>query len=122
MITFQRQMALSHMDLTALDLLFEGDRARMKEWIGIYLEEAPPLFQRLSDSQAQGDVPGLTTAAHDLRPLAHYLGAPHMLELITIISHRARTEGAAACFDPVQELLAFGASAEMELRATLKDR
>ena len=110
-------MASARIDLSALDQLFEGDKSRMREWIDIYLQEAPPLFKRLAEYQENGDVVGLTSAAHDLRPLAHYLGTPHVLELLTAIGQRARDEGTLACRDPVQDLLAFGASAEAELRA-----
>lgn len=117
MVTFQRQMALSHMDLTALDLLFEGDRARMKEWIAIYLEEAPPLFRQLGVCQESGDAAGLVSLAHDLRPLAHYLGVPHVLELLAVIGQLARTEGTPACCGLVQELTSFSMNAETELRA-----
>ena len=110
-------MAQSHIDLSALENLFEGDRSRVKEWITIYLEEAPPLFTRLSECQEKGDVAGLTSIAHDLRPLAHYLGVPHVLDLLTAVGQQARVEGAAACLQPVRELMAFSLNAENELRA-----
>ena len=112
-------MHAPNIDLSALDQLFDGDQARVREWITIYLEEAPPLFHRLCTAQKNGDVEGLTSVAHDLRPLAHYLGAPHILDLLTTIGQRARSDGAAACHAQVRELSTFGANAENELRATL---
>ena len=104
-------------DLSALNDLFEGDRSRMKEWVDIYLEEAPPLFMELSTCQQGGDVPGLVSIAHDLKPLAYYLGVPQVFELLTEIAQRARAEGAPACGELVQELVAFSMIAETELRA-----
>ncbi len=110
-------MAPPTIDLSALDDLFDGDHARMREWTDLYLQEAPILFKRLAHCHERGDVDGLTSAAHDLRPLAHYLGAPHVLELLTALGQRTRATDAQPCNDVVQQLLAFGTSAEAELRA-----
>jgi CheY-like chemotaxis protein/HPt (histidine-containing phosphotransfer) domain-containing protein len=79
-----------HIDLTYLERLYKGDRARIAQWIHIYLEEAPAQFQRLSDSLEKNDTERLASAAHDLRPQAHYVGAVRMLELLIAIGQRAR--------------------------------
>lgn len=104
-------------DLSALENLFEGDRARVREWIAIYLEEAPPLFRKLAECQESGDTTGLVSLAHDLRPLAYYLGVPRVLDLLSDIGQRARTGGAATCDALVRELITFSGNAEAELRA-----
>lgn len=104
-------------DLSYLERLYKGDRSRMEQWVGIYLEEAPSQFEQLSHSLANGDTQGLISAAHDLRPQAHYVGAPRMLELLISIGQLARTDGCTACSNLVSDLLVVGRSVEAELRA-----
>ncbi len=115
-------MPAAHIDLAYLERLYKGDRARVEQWIGIYLEEAPPLFARLKWSMEQNDVPNLIAAAHDLRPQAHYLGTPKLLELLVAISERARADGAAACTGLVNELLALGDDVAEELRTAFASK
>lgn len=112
-------MPAEHIDLSYLERLYKGDRARVAQWIGFYLEEAPPLFAQLKRSMEQDDVPHLIAATHDLRPQAHYLGTPKLLELLMAISERARADGAAACVELVHEVLALGDAVAQELRAAI---
>jgi len=108
-----------HIDLTYLERLYKGDRARIAQWIHIYLEEAPAQFQRLSDSLEKNDTERLASAAHDLRPQAHYVGAVRMLELLIAIGQRAREDSANACAGMVGELRSLGALVEDELKTVI---
>ena len=89
--------------LSYLERLYKGDRTRIAQWIGVYLEEAPGTFQQLADSMEQGDGKRLAAAAHDLRPYAHYLGAGRMLELLIALGQHVRTDGPTAPMEPVKE-------------------
>jgi HPt (histidine-containing phosphotransfer) domain-containing protein len=109
----------SLIDLSYLERLFKGDRARIHAWIRIYLEEAPAQFQRLTDVVASNDAQALALGAHELRPQAHYLGTPRMLELLIAVSEMARTGDTSACRDAVAELVALGEAVDAELRAVL---
>lgn len=106
-------------DLRVLEELFKGDRSRVHEWLQLYLEEAPKIFAQVKDARRQGDAEALARAAHELRPQAHYLGAPHLLALLLDIGERCRTTGADACGEAVEELLALGERADAEIRAVL---
>ena len=109
-------MTARYIDLTYLERLYKGDRSRIEQWIRLYLEEAPATFKQLSDCVQRADSEGLAAAAHDLRPYAHYLGAPRMLDLLIAIGQRSRTEGAASAAELVQEVLALSEGADTELR------
>ncbi|MBL0044877.1 MAG: Hpt domain-containing protein [Flavobacteriales bacterium] len=106
-------------DLSYLERLYKGDRTRIAQWIGVYLEEAPGTFQQLADSMEKGDGERLAAAAHDLRPYAHYLGAGRMLQLLIAIGQRVRSDGPTAAAEPVKEVLTLSTAAEDELRAVL---
>jgi len=106
-------------DLSTLDHLFKADRSRVNEWLRLYLEEVPGIFAQLKAAQQDGDAEALTRAAHELRPQAHYLGAPRMLELLTAVSEGARMNGAAACKATVEELLHLAEQVEAELRTVV---
>lgn len=112
-------MTTRHIDLAYLERLYKGDRSRIAQWIRLYLEEAPGTFKQLSDRMAMGDSEGLAAAAHELRPYAHYLGSPRMLELLIAIGQRTRSEGAASADELVKELLALSARADDELRTAI---
>ena len=106
-------------DLSTLDHLFKADRSRVNEWLRLYLEEAPGIFAQLKSAQQDGDAEALTRAAHELRPQAHYLGAPRMLELLSAVSEGARKNGAAACKATVDELLRLAEQVEAELHTVV---
>ena len=106
-----------HIDLSTLNDLFKGNRARVVQWIQLYLEEAPGNSARLEACLANGDAPGLNALAHELRPQAHYLGSPHMLELLDQIGQSAKAEDASACAAPVAEFLELGQQITAELKA-----
>ena len=103
-------------DLTILNSLFKGDATRVAEWIELYLEEAPDYFKRLEAGAATGDAKALAFAAHELRPQAHYLGAPELLELLVLIGEKAGSEGVEACSPAVKEVLEMAMMIEMELK------
>ena len=109
----------SSVDLSYLERLFKGDRTRIHAWIRIYLEEAPAQFQRLTDAVARNDAEALAHGAHELRPQAHYLGTPRMLELLVAVSEMARTGDASTCRADVAELVALGEGVDAELREVL---
>ncbi len=109
-------------DLTGLYDLFRGDRARMREWLQLYLEEAPRLFDQLSDAHEQGDVDALVHAAHELRPQAHYLGSLRMLVLLKEIGDRAKVIGVIACEEHIKELRALSGRIDTEISEFLAGR
>ncbi|HRH69031.1 MAG TPA: Hpt domain-containing protein [Flavobacteriales bacterium] len=109
----------SPIDLSYLERLFKGDRKRVHAWITIYLEESPAQFQELTDAVGRNDPQALSRVAHELRPQAHYLGTPRMLELLVVVAEVARTGETGACRDAVAELVAMGQAVDAELRAVL---
>lgn len=106
-------------DLRVLEDLFKGDRSRVCEWLRLYLEEAPKLFAQIRSADEQGDVAGLSRAAHELRPQAHYLGAPRMLALLKDIGEQCRKGDPVPCHASVRELLHLGDLVESEIRSVL---
>lgn len=108
-----------HIDLTYLERLYKGDRSRVEHWIRLYLEEAPALFAQLNGCVDEDDAARLIAAAHDLRPQAHYLGSSALLERLIVIGDRARSDGASACKELVNEVLALGDVVALELRAVI---
>lgn len=112
-------MTTRYTDLSYLERLYKGDRSRIVQWIRLYLEEAPGTFTQLSDCLQRGDSEGLAAAAHDLRPYAHYLGAPRLLDLLVAIGQRVRSTDAASTADLVQEVLVLSQCADEELRAVI---
>lgn len=109
----------SPIDLSYLERLFKGDRERIHVWVRIYLEEAPAQFQRLTDAVARNDAQALALGAHELRPQAHYLGTPRMLELLIAVGMVARRGDTSACRDTVADLVALGEVVDAELRGML---
>lgn len=105
----------AHIDLAYLERLYKGDRSRMEHWVRVYLEDAPSLYDRLVSSVQRGDTQGLTTTVHDLRPLAHYLGAQGLLDLLVRVGQEAHAKGAAGCYPAVAEIVALGESIKAEL-------
>ena len=95
------------MDLAYLDRLCKGDRSRMAEYITLYLQEAPGLFDHLEAMLNAGDDVQLAKAAHGLHPHVHYMGADRLCALLIVLQQRANAEGAAACSAAVQECLAL---------------
>ncbi len=108
---------MEHIDLAYLERLYKGDRVRMAHWARIYLEDAPGLIKRLEDRLHADDAQGLVSVAHDLRPLAHYLGAERLLELLVRLGQEARSSGIPACAATVSEIAALEEAIEDELRS-----
>ncbi len=106
-------------DLSHLTHLFRGDRSQVREWIGLYLQEAPTYFDQLSASLQSGDAQAMATAAHDLQPQAHYLGSARMLELLMAIEERALASGAGTCGDLLDALNDVRDAVDPELRSVL---
>ena len=106
-------------DLSHLTHLFRGDRSQVREWIGLYLQEAPTYFEQLSTSLESGDAQAMATAAHDLQPQAHYLGSTRMLELLAAIEERAVNGGTSACGELLEALIPVRDAIEGELRTVL---
>jgi HPt (histidine-containing phosphotransfer) domain-containing protein len=106
-------------DLSTLDRLFKGDRTRMADWLRLYLEESPALFGALAQRLEAGDTKALGEIAHELRPQAHYLGAPRLLEALIALGERAHSGDATACREHVHELIALGQSVEDEVMEML---
>lgn len=106
-------------DLSHLTHLFRGDRSQVREWIGLYLQEAPTYFEQLSASFQSGDAQAMATAAHDLQPQAHYLGSARLLELLSAIEARALASGTGTCGDLLHALIDVRRDIESELREEL---
>ena len=104
-------------DLSYLERLYKGDRARIAAWVAIYLEEIPLHLERAAESVHRDDAAGLAAVVHDLRPQAHYLGARWMMDVLVDIGQRARSEGAASCAPALQELRAACTDVEAALRS-----
>lgn len=106
-------------DLSHLMHLFRGDPSQVREWIGLYLQEAPTYFELLSASLESGDAQAMATAAHDLQPQAHYLGSARMLELLSAIEERSMKGGTSACGELLEALLPVREAIDGELRTVL---
>ncbi|MBL7983081.1 MAG: Hpt domain-containing protein [Flavobacteriales bacterium] len=94
------------MDLTYLQRMCKGDSQRMSRYIGLYLQEAPALFDQLEEALRSGNGETLATCAHTLRPQARYMGGTGLFSMLTTLEIRARARGAEACADLVAEACA----------------
>ena len=103
-------------DLECLARLFRSDSALLAEWIALYLVEVPPLFAAMQQHAAEGDGVRLARIAHELRPQAHYLGAPRLLELLLALEQQLQQHGTVGCVELVEELVSMGRVIEGELR------
>ena len=92
------------MDLTDLERMCKGDRGRMRQYVDLYLEEAPPLVARMVAALDVGDSAELAAGAHALRPVAHRMGAPELFAALTGLEQSARTVDAAACARALHEV------------------
>lgn len=100
------------MDLTNLESICEGDRTLMREYMALYLEEVPPLFDALLRARAAEDHYALAAAAHGLRAVVNTMGFTDLFDLVS------RTEMLARAHDPA----AFALSKEAaELNSTVSD-
>ena len=106
-------------DLSNLEHLFKGDRSLMREWIELYLRESPTYFEQLTASLASDDAWALASAAHDLQPQGHYLGAARMLELLAAIEEHALSGNTRVCGELLDALLPVREAIDVELRALL---
>ena len=104
-------------DLAYLERLYKGDRARIAAWVEIFLEEIPLRMGEMAQCVQRGDPAGLAALAHELKPMAHYLGAPRMLEVLQRIGERTRCDASTPCHEEVGELHAACAEVAAELRA-----
>ncbi|MEO8589609.1 MAG: Hpt domain-containing protein [Flavobacteriales bacterium] len=112
-------MATRHIDLSNLERLFKGNRSRVEEWIRLYLTEAPVYFQQMREGLAANNAGDVASAAHDLRPQAHYLGVATMVRMLASIEELASTNGTSACRNEVNALLALGEEVGTELRTVI---
>jgi HPt (histidine-containing phosphotransfer) domain-containing protein len=112
-------MVPSYTELSNLEHLFKGDKALMREWIGLYLQESPAYFEQLTASLESGDAQALASAAHDLQPQAHYLGSARMVELLAGIEERALNGDTLGCGELLKALLPVRAAIDGELRSVL---
>ena len=112
-------MPTRYIDLSNLEHLFKGDKALMREWIDLYLQESPAYFTQLAVSSESGDANALAAAAHDLQPQAHYLGSARMLELLAGIEESAMNGDTLGCTDPLKALLPVREAIDDELRSVL---
>lgn len=110
---------LRYVDLATLQALFRSDKARMQAWLLLYMEEAPKIFGELEKALQRGDVDALAFAAHELRPHAHYLGAPQLLESLVALGEQAHKGDARSCSRHVADALLLGQAVEDEVRAVL---
>ena len=108
-----------NIDLSNIEHLFKGDRALVREWIDLYLQESPQYFAQLTTSLASGDAKALASAAHDLQPQAHYLNAARMLELLTAIEEQAINGDTRSCDELLNALLPVRDAIDVELRTVL---
>lgn len=107
-------------DLSYLERLYKGDRARVHAWVNIYLEELPILLARMDTCIRQDDAAGLVQVLHDLRPQAHYLGAREMHDILERMGSEARSRGASACTSCALELRATCQAVERSLRTSFR--
>lgn len=84
------------MDLTNLASICEGDRTLMREYMALYLEEAPPLFDALLQASAAMDYAALAAAAHGLRAVVNTMGFAELFALVTRMEMLARAHDPAA--------------------------
>lgn len=109
------------MDLGYLHRLCKGDRARMAEYILIYLQEAPGLFNHLEAMLDANDPVRLAKAAHGLHPHTHYVGAGRLCHLLITIQGRSGDADATASARDVQECLSLHQDLMQRLRQWTTD-
>lgn len=112
-------VSLGTPDLSYLERLCKGDRARMVAFVEQYLADGPRLFRTLAEASAKGDAKTLAHTAHDLRPHVHYVGAPELLHMLVAIDQEARQDPPVIRTDLVNALLPKVEVLNEALRATL---
>lgn len=112
-------MVPTYVELSNLEYLFKGDKTLIREWMGLYLQESPAYFDQLTANLERGDAEALASAAHDLKPQAHYLGSARMLELLTGIEEQAGNGDLPGCQELLEALLPVRAAIDEQLRTVL---
>jgi hypothetical protein len=108
-----------HTDLSVLNSLFKADRTRIGQWVTLYLEEAPKLFAALLVAQRNGDIPAITHAIHDLKPMAHYLGSAGCIQALIALEQSLLDGDADMREALVGELMALEREMDVELRTLI---
>ncbi|WP_428306612.1 Hpt domain-containing protein [Lacipirellula sp.] len=85
-----------------------GDRDLLRAIIEIFLEDAPPLYEKVRQAVMRNDLPTLHRAAHSLKGLAATLSAHDMAAAASRLEHmasaRSMPDGAAAVGELEQRL------------------
>jgi CheY-like chemotaxis protein len=87
----------------------------LRKVVTAYFEEAGPLMARIREGAARHDTADLGHAAHQLKNLLLYLGAPRVTNLVQRLERAARAAGLAGIGGDIDQLAAALAELEDEL-------
>ena len=93
-------------DLEASLAQLEGDRDLLVEIAGLFLEDAPALWEGVTRSIAGGDPEGLRQAAHTLKGAAANLGSPAVARGALVLERLGRDRDLGPAADAVRRLRA----------------
>lgn len=109
-------------DLSFLRKFTEGDKEKMKYYIGLYLKTAPRLFEGLKIAMELRNYDDLYIKAHSLKPQTAYVGLSGLNETLASIENAARNK---QDWSIIQELLErandFDKKGTTELDSILKE-
>ena len=91
----------------------------LREIIGIFLEDTPVRIGELHASQAKGEVPAFSRAAHSVKGSSSNIGAMELRAVAERLEHMAKQTGLAGVDPVIVELESAFARAEVELRKLL---
>lgn len=79
-------------DMNFLDHFTANDKGKRAKYIGMFLENAPRLLERINVSLAEQDFESLKIAAHSLKPQLSYMGVKEEVSNIFLIEQIAGQE------------------------------
>ncbi len=92
----------------------------MQRYINMYLQSAPPLFDKMTEQLTAEDAEALSRTAHGLKPQATYMGANLLLEKLQELEYKAKKDGAAACNELLNQCVQLNAAVVGELESALE--
>jgi HPt (histidine-containing phosphotransfer) domain-containing protein len=95
-------------DMTFLTTFSGGDTARMKKYVGMFLQIAPSQLEKIKGCISTADWDGVRANAHSLKPQISYMGIKGGDVIIKQIENdaasRTNVENIPAMFSQIEEL------------------
>lgn len=83
-------MDYQHIDLAFLEKFTNGDKSRMRRYIGMFVDTAPASLESLDRYYREQNWEQLRSSAHSLKPQIGYMGINRIKEDILAIEEKSR--------------------------------